>query len=113
MTKLFHQGDIVLVPFPFTNLSNVKIRPALVLSNENLQGQDLIICAISSQKGVADDITLTNMDLVEGNLPLTSFVKPSKIITLKKTLIKQRVAKISTPKKKEVAKILAYYFYSK
>lgn len=50
-TTSFNQGDVVLVPFPFTDLTAVKQRPALILSPKRLNDvrTDLIVAAISSQ----------------------------------------------------------------
>lgn len=42
----FVKGDVVVVPFPFSDLSQSKRRPALVIAN--LQGNDLILCQITS-----------------------------------------------------------------
>jgi mRNA interferase MazF len=44
----FVKGDIVVIPFPFSDLSGSKKRPALVLAN--LQGDDIILCQITSQQ---------------------------------------------------------------
>ncbi len=44
----FVKGDVVVVPFPFSDLSQAKRRPALVLTN--LEGDDLILCQITSQQ---------------------------------------------------------------
>ncbi|MDZ7934257.1 MAG: type II toxin-antitoxin system PemK/MazF family toxin [Emticicia sp.] len=43
----FVKGDIVVLPFPFSDLSDSKRRPALVLAN--LQGDDIILCQITSK----------------------------------------------------------------
>jgi len=53
----FSQGDVVLVPFPFTDLSATKQRPALVLSPERLNKirPDLVLAAITSQVSAALD----------------------------------------------------------
>jgi mRNA interferase MazF len=50
-TTSFSQGDVVLVPLPFTDLSSVKQRPGLVLSPERLNKvrPDLVVAAITSQ----------------------------------------------------------------
>jgi mRNA interferase MazF len=50
-TTSFSQGDVVLVPFPFTDLSAIKQRPALVLSPDrsNEVRPDLVVAAITSQ----------------------------------------------------------------
>ncbi|WP_235335003.1 MULTISPECIES: type II toxin-antitoxin system PemK/MazF family toxin [Aphanizomenon] len=43
----FIKGDVVIVPFPFSDLTQTKRRPALVIAT--LQGNDLILCQITSQ----------------------------------------------------------------
>ncbi|MEH2090107.1 type II toxin-antitoxin system PemK/MazF family toxin [Nostoc sp.] len=43
----FVKGDVVIVPFPFSDLTQTKRRPALVIAT--LQGNDLILCQITSQ----------------------------------------------------------------
>ena len=50
-TTSFSQGDVVLVPFPFTDLSAIKQRPALVLppDRSNEVRPDLVVAAITSQ----------------------------------------------------------------
>ncbi|MEK7137066.1 MAG: type II toxin-antitoxin system PemK/MazF family toxin, partial [Patescibacteria group bacterium] len=41
-------GAIILVPFPFTDLSHAKMRPALVVSGASHAGDDIIVCCITS-----------------------------------------------------------------
>ncbi|MEG5114794.1 type II toxin-antitoxin system PemK/MazF family toxin, partial [Microcoleus sp. A2-C5] len=60
-------GDVVVVPFPFSDLTQAKRRPALVIAT--LTGDDLILCQITSQR-IADRyaITLESSDFSEGRL---------------------------------------------
>ena len=44
----FVKGDVVVVPFPFSDLSNAKRRPAMIAAE--LEGEDLILCQITSQR---------------------------------------------------------------
>ena len=48
----FIKGDVVVIPFPFSNLSGSKRRPALVLAD--LPGNDIILCQITSKHGKDD-----------------------------------------------------------
>lgn len=47
MTRPFRKGDIILVPFPFTDLTAVKVRPAVILTPEPT-GVDLVVAYLSS-----------------------------------------------------------------
>jgi len=53
---IYKQGDIVLVPFPFSNLSSAKIRPVLVISNNvyNQKYLDVVVCGITSNLQATD-----------------------------------------------------------
>ena len=77
-TMAYRQGDIVLVSFPFTDLSSSKRRPALVLSPDsfNAAGEDLVLAAVTSH--ITDDLNAVHLwrgDFAEGRLPKPSMVK--------------------------------------
>jgi len=55
----FIKGDVVVIPFPFSDLSVVKRRPALIITS--LKGNDLILCQITSQT-VEDDYAVQITD---------------------------------------------------
>ncbi|MDR0463619.1 MAG: type II toxin-antitoxin system PemK/MazF family toxin [Treponema sp.] len=82
----FVKGDIVIIPFPFTNLSGSKKRPAFVVTD--LPGEDILICQITS-KFKSDDFALpiTADEFISGNLPIDSFIRPNKIFTANKNMI--------------------------
>ncbi len=92
----YRQGDLVLVPFPFTDLSSTKTRPALVLSDGAFHaGRDLIVCAVTSNLHNSDHSVLVEQkDLAEGTLPATSRVKASTVATLDRTIIRRRVGRV-------------------
>ncbi|MBW4647570.1 MAG: type II toxin-antitoxin system PemK/MazF family toxin [Kastovskya adunca ATA6-11-RM4] len=70
----FVKGDIVVVPFPFSDLTNAKRRPALVLAG--LTKNDLILCLITSQAANDNYTTLIeNNDFETGSLSKTSYQK--------------------------------------
>ncbi len=63
-----------MVPFPFSDLSSTKRRPVLALTEPDPQG-DFIACPITSRGGWAQSRRLLQEDLVEGALPLVSWVR--------------------------------------
>ncbi len=95
------KGDIVVVPFPFSDLSDFKKRPALVIST--LKGDDLILCQITSQN-ISDEyaITLSNKDLSSGNLKRKSNIRPNRIFTSDKKIILYKVGYLRENKLNQV-----------
>ena len=97
----FMKGDVVVLPFPFSDLSKSKKRPALVVSN--LIGDDLILCQITSESRVDDySIVLENEDFNEGSLNLTSMIRPNRLFTADKSIILYKVGSLKENKIKEV-----------
>ncbi|MDQ3845865.1 MAG: type II toxin-antitoxin system PemK/MazF family toxin [Bacteroidota bacterium] len=86
------KGDIVLITFPFTDLSGSKLRPAVVLANTNL---DVTVCFITTQMGwqEATDVVLTPTAI--NGLRKPSLIRTSKIATLDRTLAKGLLGKLS------------------
>lgn len=76
----FVKGDVVIVPFPFSDLTQTKRRPALVIAT--LPGDDLILCQITSQS-ITDSyaIAITSDDFASGGLNQNSNIRPNKLFT--------------------------------
>ena len=73
--------DVVLFPFPFTNLRNTKLRPCLVLSEE--MGEDILLCQITSQNIALDKhcVILPKYATHDGSLAIDSFVRSNMLFT--------------------------------
>jgi mRNA interferase MazF len=90
----FVKGDIVVIPFPFSDLSGTKRRPALVLSD--LQGDDIILCQITSQQTKDKySLPIKNQDFILNKLPELSNIRPNRIFTADKNIIIKKVASIN------------------
>jgi mRNA interferase MazF len=82
----FIKGDIVVIPFPFSDLSGNKRRPALVLAD--LPGSDIILCQITSRhRKDKFSIELSQNDFSNGGLPVLSYIRPNRIFTADKNII--------------------------
>ena len=91
---MYQPSDIVLLPFPFTDLSASKKRPVLILRAPNFQG-DFLAVPITSQSGYENSLALQQDDLILGFLPKISYVRPDKLVTLNECLVIQRIGKLS------------------
>jgi mRNA interferase MazF len=103
------KGDVIVLPFPFSDLSNAKKRPALVVAN--LKGDDLILAQITSNKKSDDySINLKKEDFQKGQLGLTSNIRPNRLFTADKSLFLYKAGMIKKTKitkvEKELIKIL-------
>jgi len=93
---MYKRGEIVLIPVPFSDLSSVKKRPVLVISNEshNSTSSDMIVVAITSNLK-QNGIVIETKDLLAGTLPKTSLIRPEKIYTLEQRIVIKQIGTIS------------------
>ena len=106
---IVNQRDIILIPFPYSDLSQEKRRPVVIISDSeyNTHNKDVICCAITSNpREYHQSIEINNQDLDDGSLMFNSRVKPSKIFTLNQSSVIKRLARLNIPKSKEVVKQL-------
>ncbi len=81
-----NKRNIVLLPIPFTDLSEMKLRPALVLAKIQ---EDLLCCFISSQIHTKGGNDVAVRMTPENKLKAHSIIKCGKIFTLHQSLVKQ------------------------
>ncbi len=104
------QKSIILVSFPYTDLSSSKKRPALIISNNkfNMSSKDVICCLITSNPGTYPHcVPITNKDMENGFLEFDSQIKPYRLFTVSKKLIYKILGKLNTKKANEVEKELS------
>ena len=83
-------GQVVLIPFPFSDLSRTKMRPAIVLAEAGRD--DWILCQVTSNPyGDKMALMLTDSDFSKGSLRVTSYARPGKLFTANKSLITSTV----------------------
>ena len=94
-------GEVVVLPFPQTNLQAGKRRPALVVAD--LAGDDLILCQITSQaRSDGCSVSLVFADFDRGRLAVDSFIRPTGLFTVEQSVILYTVGKLKDAKLKEV-----------
>jgi len=105
----FNQGEILVVPFPFSDLTSIRQRPVLVLSKKeyNEKCEDIITCGITSN--IKDDsfsVLIENFNLSEGKIPIKSRIKVDKLFTLNKGIVIKKLAKVNRNTFEDVKKEL-------
>ncbi len=90
----FARGEVVVIPFPFSDLSQSKRRPALVIARSG--PEDFILCQITS-KAVRDglEVTIEDTDFREGSLKQSSNVRPNRLFTAAASLILYRAGALN------------------
>jgi len=102
---MIEQRDLLLVPFPFSDQSGRKVRPVIVVSNNefNKFSQDIIVIGVTSN--ILKDrytINLTNNDLDEGKLFTNCTIKTENLLKLDKELIIKKIGKINKETLKDI-----------
>ncbi len=94
-------GEVVVLPFPQTDLQAGKRRPAVVVAD--LARKDLILCQITSQSRRDDySVSLTGADFERGHLNIDSFIRTNRLFTVEQSVILYSAAKVKTSKLSEV-----------
>lgn len=111
MTK----GKIVLIPFPFDDLSSSKVRPALCLTNPIGQYRHIIVAFITSQNprdfSEADLLVeTTHSDFAATGLRVTSVLRLHRLVTLPVDMIQRELGQLSFALLKQVAERLLHLF---
>ena len=86
------KGDIVLITFPFTDLSGSKLRPAVILTDTNA---DLTVCFITTQIQWQEPTDVTLLPNLTNRLKKQSLIRISKIATLDRSLVKGLLGRLT------------------
>lgn len=96
------KGDVVIFPFPYTDLTSRRMRPCLVLSNE--MGQDVLLCQITSKNVQPDGfcVELGKNETKNGSLELDSLIRSNMLFTASKSQIARKICSLKSEKYGEV-----------
>lgn len=98
----FVKGDVVILPFPFSDLTASKKRPALVIAPVQTHN-DVILCMITSKTARdSSAISLAASDFASGSLPHESNIRPNRLFTADAAIILRTAGKLSATKVDEV-----------
>lgn len=104
--NIYKQRDIVLVPFPFSNLSGQKVRPVLIVSNDvyNQQSADVVVCGLTTNLRPAPYSIIIDVTDVEqlGTLRHKSKIKIDAIASLEQSLLIKQIARLKLSLFKQV-----------
>ena len=103
------KGDVVLVPFPYSNLSAAKKRPALVAAS--LNGYDVILCQITSRaRNDIYSVPVSSGDFASGGLPVDSVIRPNRLFTADSQIIVGKAGSIVKDKIRAVENVIVRIF---
>jgi mRNA interferase MazF len=108
---MIEQRDLLIVPFPFSDQKGRKVRPVIVISNNefNEHSDDVLVVGVTSN--ISKDkytISLTNSDLEEGKLYTICCIKVENILKMDKELIIKKIGKIKKTKLKSIKDKINY-----
>jgi len=108
---MYKKGNVVLIPFPFTDLSGSKVRPAVVVSKNNSSGSDLVVVFVSSKntkKFSEFDVFVKRSK--QAGFKVDSVIKVEKIATLEKNIVFGELGEIDSQTQKEIDKKIKLLF---
>ena len=103
------QGDIILIPIPFTDLSSQKRRPVIVVSNDtyNRKTRDIVVVAMTSNPDAVDySFAVTSSDLEKGTLNRPGKVRVDKIYALSQSIVVKTFGRVNATTLDRIRKTL-------
>lgn len=98
---MYEKGTVVLVPFPFTDLSGKKVRPAIIVSNSKV-GSDVVVLFVTSQSKLKAKHVVAIAPDSENGIKTKSKIVCSKIATLEARIILGELGKTSSSVQKKI-----------
>ena len=109
---MYEQKDIVLIPFPYSDLTGAKQRPALIISNKRLnKTQDKICCLITTNKS-KESILIEKDSFEKGKLPFKSWIKTYRLFTIHEKIIRRKLCTINNKFHNKILTRINYYLES-
>jgi mRNA interferase MazF len=97
--------QVVLLPFPFSDLSAHKLRPALMMADAG-RG-DWVMCQITSQSySDTHSVALADSDFAQGGLRLASYARPTKLFTASSSLVRSVAGQLNRAAHERVCEAL-------
>lgn len=98
-------GTVVLVRFPFSDLSRSKLRPAVVLADA--ERNDWVLCQVTSQPYTDPSaIEITNNDLASGSFRKDSYARPGKLFTATSGIMTKQLGELKSEKLEEIIRAI-------
>jgi|SRR3989344_4727919 len=105
------RGDVVVLDFPFSNLLQVKRRPALIIKIP--KGEDMIVSQITGKSQESSvEISINKKDFKEGGLKIDSYLRLDKIFSVEKSLIKYKIGSLKSEKFNEILEKICSFLKS-
>ena len=102
-------GDVILAPLPFTDLSDIKVRPAVVVADVGTQ--DWVLCQITSQSPAQNrHIPIRPDDMRRGRLKRQSWIRPDRLYTVNERVFRRTIGHLSATKQAEIASAVRSLF---
>ena len=106
---MIEQRDLILVPFPFSDQSGRKVRPVIIISNNNFNehSEDILVVGVTSNISKdAYTLNLNNGDLEQERLLSKCCIKVENILKIDKELIIKKIGKIKKDTLKRIIEVI-------
>lgn len=105
---MYNQRDIILIPFSYSDLTGAKQRPALIISNNIVNKTEDRICCLITSNPTAEGVKIEKSSFENGFLPFQSRVKPHRLFTINKSIVRKKLCTVTKKFHEEIIKELHY-----